>query len=229
MPNIIHDYSVLTTTQLLVAFNTAQDTLGHDEDAHLKRLRDHKTGIDRVMRAHEELVNMHGYAELELLDSEHARWIIERPRQQEQTAARPTDGRIGATTIDLSEHLHLLVESNPKRAASRAHDTFRIYFALFEHGEDEAPPHPTGSDYVEAMLAAGYDRKLALSTLHWDLDHDFIRLGEKPADVDMESPSSDDCASEAGSSEPQEEPELSEEQMENAEQEHIAEESKEEE
>lgn len=189
MPNVIHDYNTLATTQLLAAFNSAQDTLGRDKDSHLKRLKDHKTGIDRVMRAHEELVNMHGYAELELLDAEHARWIIERPQPAKaattnDAAKNAAEGRVGATTIDLSEPLHLLVEINPKRQASRAHTTFEIYFALFEHGEDEAPPQPTASDYVEAMLAAGYDRKLALSTLHWDLDHEFIRLGESTDDVE---------------------------------------------
>lgn len=71
-----------------------------------------------------------------------------------------------ATTLDLTAKIKILV-ANPKRAGSRAH----AVFALYADGQ-------TGQQFVEAVVAAGHPVRVALTNLHWDLDHGFIYLGE---------------------------------------------------
>lgn len=71
----------------------------------------------------------------------------------------------GLTTLELSHRIEVLVE-NPKRKGSRA----RSVFDLYRTGQ-------TGEEFVLAVIAAGMDRRVALSNLHWDIDHGFIYLG----------------------------------------------------
>ena len=72
----------------------------------------------------------------------------------------------GLTTLELTHRIEVLVE-NPKRKGSRAHAVFSLYRTGM-----------TGEEFVRAVIAAGHDRRVALSNLHWDLDHGFIHLGE---------------------------------------------------
>lgn len=71
----------------------------------------------------------------------------------------------GLTTLELTHRIEVLVE-NPKRKGSRA----RTVFDLYRTGM-------TGEEFVVAVIAAGMDRRVALSNLHWDIDHGFIYLG----------------------------------------------------
>lgn len=73
------------------------------------------------------------------------------------------------TTLELSHRIEVLVE-NPKRKGSRARQVFDLYRTGM-----------TGEEFVLAVIAAGMDRRVALSNLHWDIDHGFIYLG---ADVE---------------------------------------------
>lgn len=71
----------------------------------------------------------------------------------------------GLTTLELSHRIEVLVE-NPKRKGSRA----RMVFDLYRTGA-------TGEEFVQAVIDSGLDRRVALSNLHWDIDHGFIYLG----------------------------------------------------
>lgn len=82
------------------------------------------------------------------------------------TTAEPTSTAKLATTLDLTAKVKILV-ANPKRAGSRAH----AVFALYADGQ-------TGQQFVDAVVAAGHPVRVALTNLHWDLDHGFIYLGE---------------------------------------------------
>ena len=73
------------------------------------------------------------------------------------------------TTLDLSLELTVLVSSNPKRLNTRA----GVIFDLYKSNDCG----PTGEDFVRYMVRQGYKRRLALSTLHWDIKHGFVKLG----------------------------------------------------
>ena len=177
MPNIVEDFTGLTMAQLTAAYNAAQPLLGRSEDDFVKKFRDAKTGVARLEKARDELMQMHGHAVLRETEDETLVWETEKP-----SAAKPAsdDGapRTGVTTLDLTAQLHLLVSNNPKRPGSRAFDTFVIYEKVV--GDAEAEAVATGESFVKAMVDAGYSRKLALSTLHWDMDHGYICLGPLP-------------------------------------------------
>lgn len=177
MPNTIDDFTGLTMAQLTTAYNAAQSLLGRTEEDHVKKFRDSKTGVARLEKLREGLVQMHGHAVLREQEDESLSWEVERP-----SAAKPEKeqgaSRTGATTLDLSAQLHMLVSNNPKRPGSRAFDTFALYEKVV--GDVEAESVATGEHFVKAMVNAGYSRKLALSTLHWDVAHGYICLGPLP-------------------------------------------------
>lgn len=82
------------------------------------------------------------------------------------TEAPKTESTVGGlTTLELTHRIEVLVE-NPKRKGSRA----RTVFDLYRTGQ-------TGEEFVAAVIAAGMDRRVALSNLHWDIDHGFVYLG----------------------------------------------------
>ena len=200
MPNTVSDLTSLTPKQLVAAHNAGQNVLGKDEDSHVKKFRDAKTGIARIEKLTEEILEMHGYAALKELEDGGYEWVTEKPpipKTTENKAVVEAVARVGATTLDLTLPLHLRVDRNPKKNPSRAYDTFRLYSPLFEETEDK-DRSVTGQDFVDAMVEAGFTRKLALSTLHWDIDHNFIHLGHVPVEVVEEEPEeeSEDAAEE---------------------------------
>jgi len=184
MPNTVDDFTSLTMAQLTAAYNAAQPLLGRSEEDFVKKFRDAKTGVARLEKARDELLQMHGHAVLREGEDESLVWGTEKPSAA-KTPAEEGAPRVGATTLDLSAQLHLLVSNNPKRPGSRAFDTFVIYEKVV--GDVEAESVATGESFVKAMVDAGYSRKLALSTLHWDRDHGYICLGPLPETTASES------------------------------------------
>ena len=87
-----------------------------------------------------------------------------------RTTKAPKAPVAGRSTIDTRAELVVLAKTNPKRAGSRSHGTFELYDGC-----------ATGEDYIAKMIAAGHDRKLAMSSLHWDTQHHFIRIGTEVA------------------------------------------------
>jgi hypothetical protein len=86
-----------------------------------------------------------------------------------KTVAEPVKSETsvgGLSTLELTHRIEVLVE-NPKRKGSRA----RQVFDLYRTGQ-------TGEEFVQAVIAAGFDRRVALANLHWDLDKGFVFLGE---------------------------------------------------
>ena len=168
----IEDLLGLTSPQLVSAYNAGQIILGRSEDDFVKKFRDHKTGVARLEKITADIEQMHGFSELQRTEDGQLIWSTEKPHA---VAIAEKAAHSGSTTLDLSVQLFLLAPANPKRPGTRAYDTFIVYQKLCE--DTEAEVVPTGDIFIEAMIAAGYSRKLALSTLHWDIDHGFIRLG----------------------------------------------------
>ena len=152
--------SELTSTELVDAYNLCQNLLGKTLDSHISKFRDLKTGVSRVTKSKDELTNMYGYASLEKSETNRIIWITEKPLNSVKSTV--------SSNLKLDEELTVLVDINPKRPTSRAHSTFLLYSVS-----------KTGSEFIQKMLEAGYDRKLALSTLHWDIEHGYISLGEQ--------------------------------------------------
>ncbi len=147
--------AALSLNQIVDAFNAAQELLGRDSG--VKKFSDKKTGLARLEKAQAELVAMHGQAEL-VSDEKGVRWDVE------SRAARAEARTL--STLNLSAALTILSEQNPKRPNSRSREIFDLYTGC-----------KTGEDYVAAMVKAGHPRKLALSALHWDTAHGFVKLG----------------------------------------------------
>jgi len=173
MVQIIKDFTELNASQMVSAFNAAQILLGRAEDTFVKKFRNTETAISRLDKTVDELVKMHGIAILTITDDT-LMWELKKPTPKPEEKAKTP--KASATSLDLDAEIHLLVDTNPKRANSRSSLTFEIYLELA--GSEK--PEMTGNDYVEAMIKAGFDRKLALSTLHWDQDHGFIQIGSTP-------------------------------------------------
>ena len=155
MPNTVSDLTSLTPKQLVAAHNAGQTVLGKDEDSFVKKFRDAKTGVARIEKLSEEILAMHGYAALKEREDGSYEWVTEKPqitRTVENRAVVEAAARVGATTLDLSLPLNLLVTSNPKKNPSRAYNTFLLYAPLFENTED-TDRVPTGQDFVEMMKA----------------------------------------------------------------------------
>lgn len=178
MHNKVEDFTALTGRQIVAAYNVANHLLGKDGESEVKKFKNNTEAVARLTKIRDELAAMHGYAQLTELEDGKFEWIVEKPQPPKAPVADPGAARVGATTLDLTQQLHLLKETNPKRPGSRAHGTFDVYFHLVN--DTEAETVPTGADFVDAMVEAGYTRKLALSTLHWDIDHGFVRLGSTP-------------------------------------------------
>ena len=170
----IEDFSILTSPQIVEAYNNGQLKLGRNDLDFAKIFRDHKTGVERLSKIHKELVNMHGYARLFVRDDKSLIWSTIKPEEPIIRKFPKTDHKIGATTLSLQSQLVLLIPSNPKRVGTIAHVIYEMYSSL--------PSEATGEDFVKIMVSEGYSRKLAMSTLHWDIDHDYIKL-EKKDDV----------------------------------------------
>lgn len=172
----IESLDTLTPAQKIAAHNHGQALLGYGEEKFVKKFRDHATADRRLAKVREDLEKMHGYAEL-IVDDGQPRWRTERPK--EVVASEPGDPaaelkRASTTKLPLGEMLHVMCDGNPKRPSSRSFLTFELY---------SADGVVTGEDFIAAMEARGYSRRLAMSTLHWDLDKGYIQLGGKPDDT----------------------------------------------
>lgn len=150
-------FDQLTSSELVAAYNSAQTLLGRESDSHVKKFSDKKTAVARLERVQKELVAMHGQAQLVRKDD-----VLVWDTDTRQPSQRPM-----LSTLDLTAQLRVLSEVNPKRPGARAHALFALYDGV-----------NTGEEYVTKLVAAGYSRKLALSTLHWDTERGFVRLGE---------------------------------------------------
>ena len=184
MRTIDIDNTAVSRDRLVLAYNAAQDLLGRDAESHVRKFRDSTKAVMSVQRVRDELVAMHGYAALLEQDDGSVTWSTERPapaapqsastdessvdqpESQESATVVPEKARVGKSTIDLSKPLTVLSDRNPKRAGSRAHEAFELYTGC-----------STGEEYAVAMEKAGKSRKDALSNLHWDIAHKFVRLG----------------------------------------------------
>ena len=149
----------LPITAMVDVYNQGQHLLGRDD--HVAKFRDRKTGESRLGKLHEELVKMHGHAQLTMDPEEQkASWTLTVPEKEE--------GATHHSTLPLEKEIMVLATGNPKRVGTRSHDTFNIYYKAGV---------VTGEDYVAAMIEAGYTRRLAMSSLHWDLDKGYISFG----------------------------------------------------
>jgi hypothetical protein len=158
----------ISNPQLVDLYNRGILLLGKGEEDTLKKFRDRATAEKRLNKLQEELENMHGIAEV----TEDLQWVIEKPKKNGNgNGNTPEEPRVVTrTNLPLSEPLTVLHEGNPKRANSRSFETF----ALYRHESVK-----TGENYVNLMVENGYPRKLAMSTLHWDIQHGYIRLGSE--------------------------------------------------
>lgn len=158
----------ITNAQLVELYNKGLLLLGKSEEDFQKKFRDRATAEKRLTKLQEELLNMHGIAELKSQDDV-LEWVTEKPKTNGKPAATEEEQpRTSRTNLPVGLPLTVLHESNPKRMGSRAHETFEIY-------RDESVK--TGEDFVKVMMEKGYPRKLAMSTLHWDIDHGYVALG----------------------------------------------------
>lgn len=165
----------ISDDDLVQLYNEGKELLGSEGSLRHFQSRNIGESVIRAMMA--ALKSMHGFSCLDLDRDESGelgyKWIVEKPVQKKSD---PVSSRESQTTLDLDLPLRILTTANPKRADSRAWQTFEVYRSL--------PHDATGEEYVGAMVAAGYTRRLALSTLHWDIGKGFVRLGEPPAPRD---------------------------------------------
>ena len=164
--NIVADDGVLDTAQIVQLVNEASALLGRDESSTLRTTR--RVYASRCLdRVRAEMVQMYGYA---VISEEGGvlRWETSRPRPP--TPSRVRRGPKSSTsTLPLGEVLTLVATENPKRSDSRAWHTYELYRSL--------PDGATGETFIGLMIAHGHSRRLALSTLHWDLERGYVRLG----------------------------------------------------
>lgn len=151
------------TADLVKAYNAGLVLLGKSDDDFLKKFRDKATAEKRLEQLQQDLLNMHGVAELTHND-EGFSWVIQKPKKTE-TESSPPSSPVTKTNLNLAGKIVVLSEGNPKRAGSRSYTTFSLYSTV-----------ATGEEYVAALVAQGFTRKLALSTLRWDIGHEYIRL-----------------------------------------------------
>ena len=171
----IEDLSELRPSQLATAHRLAQELLG--QDVCTARFRDGNAAVDAVSLVRQRLLKMYGWADLLLSESGEVSWQVDRPRVRpdaERPRVSPDPGARVSTT-PLPTYLRLTVHSlsNPKRPGTRAWETFELYW---RRDPDE---RFTGESFVARMVRAGYSRRLALSTLHWDIKRGFVSLDEE--------------------------------------------------
>lgn len=167
----IESLDTLTPAQKVAAHNHGQALLGYGEEMFVKKFRDHAAADRRLAKVREELEKMHGYAEL-LVDDGQPRWRTERPRE---IVAAPSEAKRASTSsLPLGDMIHIMCDGNPKRPSSRSWLTFELY---------SAPGVVTGEDFIAEMEKRGYSRRLAMSTLHWDIGKGYIQLDGKPDDT----------------------------------------------
>jgi len=164
------DLEELTNAQLTKIYNLGQDLLGRGEDSYARKFRDAKTGVDRVRKLRVSIVEMHKNAQLAENSQGDLSWELTAPSVSSTSAGR----KIGTTTLNLGGVLTVL-KSNPKRPGTRAWKTYELYEATIAKAELSGST-ATGEDFVSTMIENGYSRNLALSTLHWDIDHGYISL-----------------------------------------------------
>lgn len=173
MPFLFRILTYLEDGQLLSLYNDAQRHLGRGPEHVLRKPWPRRDRAEaEVAKIRQKLEDMYGFAELELLDEgRRVQWLTERPRPSDSKSSAEKRGpRESTTTLDLDEQLTVLCRVNPKRLGTRAWSTFQVYLTL--------PDPATGEDFVREMEEEGYSRRLALSTLHWDIKKGFVRLGE---------------------------------------------------
>jgi hypothetical protein len=158
----------MSLTEMVETYNVAQDLLGRTADSHVKKFRDVTAGQRRVQKALDELRDMYGYAEMSRSDQGLVTISVTRPLPKPQPKPQPGEPRRSTTTLPLSSRLEILARANPKIPRTRAWDTYELYLSL--------PDDATGEDFVSSMITRGYPRKLALSSLHWDIAHGYVRL-----------------------------------------------------
>jgi hypothetical protein len=161
------------TLQLVSAYGLAQELLGCNPEPIPIGTRKREIILGRLAIAQNDLLKMYGHAEVGLDYDGNVTWVTEK-------LANTDKKRTGfRTSLNLQAHMALLVSKNPKMNGTRAHAIFEVYFSLPGIGTDNPP---TVELYVDILMIEGYTRKLALSTLHWDINHNFISLGS--ADLD---------------------------------------------
>jgi hypothetical protein len=181
----------MTMSDIVAAYNAAQLLLGRDDQ--VKKFKNMKTAVERLDRAQQDLLAMHGYVALEETTDDETGvstyvWITEKPTppaSERKEGNASTGPRVGTTNLDLDQVLTILSPANPKRPGSRAHDVYRIYALAASAAERNEVPF-TGEYYTNYMFGYGHSRKLALSTLHWDIDHGYVALGPVPSEVTEE-------------------------------------------
>lgn len=170
MKTIIEDLSVLTDTEAVNVFNFAQELLGRTDNDHVKKFKNQKIASARLVKAQDELQKMHNFAKVVRNEDNTLEWILVKP-EPPKTDKVDTQ-RVGSTNLDLNQQLVLIHVGNPKRVGSRAHVVYEVYHTALKRN-----PEATGEMYIKDMEIVGFTRKLALSTLHWDIDHGFVKLG----------------------------------------------------
>lgn len=157
----------LNKKELTALHNTIQQLLGRDTSHDLVQ---EFTTVQSALTATEmrltELSKM--YKHIHVLWAQD-KGVILYASDKPHIDATPRNTNI--TTLDLKLKLIVVAEKNPKRVTTRAGKIFELY-AQNDCGE-------TGEDFVRFMVRAGYTRRLALSTLHWDIRHGFVKLGEE--------------------------------------------------
>lgn len=161
----------MSAVALVALYNSGQVILGKPDDT-IKKFRDAATARKRLEQQAKSIGDMHGYvaiAETMAGEEKVYTWIYEKP----VPAGEKSESLGRTSTLPLDKPIRLLITTNPKRIKTRAWDTFQLYFTL-----QETKPGFTGEDYIAAIIEAGHDRKLGLSTLHWDSGHAYIGFGE---------------------------------------------------
>lgn len=165
-------YESMTPAQLVALYNSRAEALGEKT---VKRFSDRKTAERRLAgieeRFAESVVSSPFPVEAPVVETP---VVVEAPVVPAAPVAAPkkSGGRGRKTSLNLdlvySPLMDPMSPSNPKRKGTRAHKLFELYGLGM-----------VGHKYVKLVVAQGYDRKLALDTLRWDLEHQLVVAGEK--------------------------------------------------
>jgi hypothetical protein len=162
------NFAELSLSKLADAYNAGKLILG---EATIKKFADKATAVTRVERMAAELTERFGVVAV-LTDD--LSWT---PAVDAEAEVETTEAEVETTSADevkkgrgreLQLDMDLIIEPiaiNPKNKGSRAHAIFSLYRSGM-----------TVAEFVDAVVAAGYTRKLASSAIRWDSERNYITL-----------------------------------------------------
>ena len=191
--------SYLADDQLVSLYRSAVEMMGSESG--LVRFPSRNIAEAVIGKCRTKLERMFGYAVIELCRTPlkgdgriTPMWVTR--TIPKLTSAVPGKKKKTSTNLETTQSLYLLCSICPKRPGTRAWEIYQIYLSLPGIGTENPP---TGENFLEEVVELGFPRRLALASLHWDIEHGFVRLGpslaeDTPSRDEIESPHSGDVA-----------------------------------